>query len=494
MKAKTICILLMMLVLTITANYAQQEFTLTTGAANITASKATIDLPGLAGNPNAIIVATPLDDPATSNPHAIGVWYYGGKWNIFNTDHNNMPTGLRFKLEIYLSPAVNQFLHVVSGANFGSVRSYIDYPALNNNPNAQVRILQNHAPDNRTGFALNKYEAKAGYDASTGKWYIANINGNPLSPNTAYNIVITPGGTVGSTPSTISPNPSIVTMPTPTNLPVTEPTTIDPATLPTVKHQPSKSIQLGFDNLNNFVEKGLPPSADFPIDDLDLAAVMMAQQISKSDENSLPILLTALQTAGFTIIDETGKVLRTPIGEGKGQGLAIFDFEAVGALKLANHGVSLSLEKVAGQIVKGVPQISASEFADRYGTGDFQGKVDGGISLDKNSYQISITPPTINGTLQSGTENSSSGGVVQINHPFQITVLKNGSGDQTIILSEEANWKTTITSCQEVTPRPEQFRSQVIHLQHPGWQVAKQPEVSRSSRPSPGICSDVAGT
>ncbi len=195
-------ILFMELMLTASVSFAQQEFTFTTTAANTIASKSQIDMPGLANNPNAIIVATPLYDPATSNPHPIGVWYYNGKWNIFNADHAPMPAGLNFKLQVFLSPAVNQFLHIVSGASFGSVRSYIDNPAVSGNPNVDVKILQNHAPDNRSPYKLNSSEAKVEYDPAVGKWFIQNVNGLPLYPNTAYNIAITTGGAFGTNTNT----------------------------------------------------------------------------------------------------------------------------------------------------------------------------------------------------------------------------------------------------------------------------------------------------
>ncbi len=361
MKVKTIWGVILILALSVSANYAQ-EFTVTTTTANTVASKSTIELPGLANNPLAIIVATPLGDAETLNPHPIGAWYYNNKWNIFNTDHANMPAGLKFKLQVFLKPDFNHFLHIVTKVNLIGEGSEIDNPSLNNNPNAQVKILQNYAPDNRTGFALNKYEAKAGYNSSTGKWYIANVNGNPLCPNTAYNIVVTSGGTVGSTPSTPSTTPSstptMVTSQTPTISTTNEdPTSITLMTPePLAKTQPSKSFPLTFDNLNDFVEKGLPDSAPLPFGNIDHVAAVMAQQISKGDEKSLPMLLTALQVAGFTVINENGKVLLQP-ADGIGQGLAVYDFEAVGALKLAKSGQNMSLEKIAGIITKDTPQI-----------------------------------------------------------------------------------------------------------------------------------------
>jgi hypothetical protein len=115
---------------------------------------------------------------------------------------------------------------------------------------------------------------------------------------------------------------------------------------------------------DNFVEKGLPASADLPKDNLDRAAESMAKQISQSDGQSLSVLLAALQTAGFSIIDEKRTVLRKPSGGGSGQGLGFYDFEAVGSLKLEPRGINISFEQLAGAITKDTPQLSASTFAE----------------------------------------------------------------------------------------------------------------------------------
>src|SRR5215210_1726183 len=157
MKVGARLVLLIALSLAAADSFAQ-EITLTTTAANLVASKATIDMPGLAGNPQAIIVATPLGDTATLNPRPIGAWYYNGKWNIFNTDHATMPAGLKFKVRVFLKPDAGQFLHVMTKETLSDGVSFIDYSALNGNPNARLTIFQNHAPDNRPGY-LNKYEA-----------------------------------------------------------------------------------------------------------------------------------------------------------------------------------------------------------------------------------------------------------------------------------------------------------------------------------------------
>jgi hypothetical protein len=186
-------ILLTLLLLAATALMAAaQEFTHTTTSANTVASKSTIYAPGLANNPQAIVVATPTAETARANPHPIGAWFYGGKWNIFNTDHANLAPGLVFKVRVFAEPGPDRFLHVVTRDNVSEAVSYIDNPAINNNPDLQLIILQNHAPDNRA-FSLNAHDAKVAYNPVSGRWYIANVNGKALYPNTAYNVVVIGG-------------------------------------------------------------------------------------------------------------------------------------------------------------------------------------------------------------------------------------------------------------------------------------------------------------
>lgn len=182
-------LVLLLLVGLATATARTQEFMHTTTATNIVSSKSVLASPGLANNPNAIIIATPTEDTARANQHPIGAWYYNGKWNIFNTDHAVMSPGLIYKIQVFPEPGTNRFLHAVTRDNLSEGASYIDNPLLNNNANASVKILQNYAPDNRA-YNLNANHAEAKYNSASGKWYIANVNGKPLYPNTAYNVVV----------------------------------------------------------------------------------------------------------------------------------------------------------------------------------------------------------------------------------------------------------------------------------------------------------------
>ncbi len=173
---------------------AQQEYTLTTAPANTIASRALIDLPGLTGNPNAIILAIPLGSTQSMNTNPVGAWYLSGKWNIFNTNHANMAPGLSYKIQYYTNQGPQQFLHLVTLQNLGTDGSYIDNPELNNKPNAQFSIFLNHSPDLRAGSWLNPHLTKTGYSPNSGKWFIANISGQPLQKGAAFNIIISQGG------------------------------------------------------------------------------------------------------------------------------------------------------------------------------------------------------------------------------------------------------------------------------------------------------------
>ncbi len=217
MNCSKIIVGVLVIIIFTVINGLAQELTLTTMPTNTVASKSTIEMAGLANNPNAIIVATPLGDAATLNPHPLGAWYYNNKWNIFNTDHATMPAGLKFKLEVFLKPDANHFLHIITGENLDDQGSYIDNPLINNNPKAQIKILQNYAPDNRPPYNLNKFEAKAFFNSTSGRWYIANVNGKTLfqSVNTAYSIVISSGQNGDSTQPLSSPTTSAPPIPTP---------------------------------------------------------------------------------------------------------------------------------------------------------------------------------------------------------------------------------------------------------------------------------------
>lgn len=202
-----------------------QKFTFTTSPANASGPRALIDMPGLTGNPLAIIVATPIGETEMLNPHPIGVWYIGGKWYLCNVDIGVMPPGAKYRIQFFQRPGPNNFLHNVTNKNLGAEGSYIDSPVLNNNPNAQVSILQNHAPEVRSPFALNQGHAKAAYSSAAGRWYIYNADDKPLPIGCAFNVVVGSGGGTVAVSPTQTPGPG--------NTGGTNPGGINPTTTPT---------------------------------------------------------------------------------------------------------------------------------------------------------------------------------------------------------------------------------------------------------------------
>ena len=228
MKANTILGLILILALMVSANYAQ-EFTLTATAANTVASKVIIDMPALNGKPNAIILATKI---GTLDPFPIGAWYYNNQWNIFNINHNNMPIGSTFKVQVFPTRDADHYLHVVVTANNQTVpRMALNHPALDFHPGAQVKIFQNHDP-----YTRNPSEAKVYFDTAAKKWFIENVDGTPLKSNTAYNVVIA-ASAIGSNPNTNTPvgeaTPKNLTQ-TPNPTSTSDPTSISPtSTTPT---------------------------------------------------------------------------------------------------------------------------------------------------------------------------------------------------------------------------------------------------------------------
>jgi hypothetical protein len=187
----------LLIIITIAAknSYAQQQVTQTVTAQNrgCNATCSVIDIPELNNNPVAILFITPvLVNGANLNPHPIGANYmYQNKWSIFNLDGTAIPLGAKFNVEYYANPDATHFVYVLPQRVHFTDISYIDYAGLNNNPNAQIRVFP-HVSAN-AGYLWNRLDVKVEYDAAVSKWFIANLNGTPIAPDAAYNIMFSNG-------------------------------------------------------------------------------------------------------------------------------------------------------------------------------------------------------------------------------------------------------------------------------------------------------------
>lgn len=118
------------------------------------------------------------------------------------------------------------------------------------------------------------------------------------------------------------------------------------------------------DPLSNFPEDGLPEAAIIGSNPSFQAGAETAREILKFEENSLPLLIAALQKGGFGISDERGKVLYQP-RSGPGLDIGFFDFEVAGMLRGVGLGVGTSLNKLAAKYAGDGTDMSSAELARR---------------------------------------------------------------------------------------------------------------------------------
>lgn len=194
MKVSKFVLGLFILIICSASIYAQQQFTqtVTVQNKNCNAVCSVIDIPELNNNPNAIVFITQI---GTSNPHPIGAYYmYLSRWSVFNLDATALPVGAQFKVEYFVNPDANHFVYTIPPRTNTNNPAYIDNPGLNNNPNAQVRVFPHCSAT--IGNIWNKEEVKVEYDKTAAKWFIANLNGTPVTPGVAYNVMFSNGYSV----------------------------------------------------------------------------------------------------------------------------------------------------------------------------------------------------------------------------------------------------------------------------------------------------------
>jgi len=227
MKAlKIISGLFILIIATASANYAQQQFTHTVTARNRACNSTCtiLDVPELNDNPGAIIIVKPVTRGGNPNPHPVGVFYTDPRrWSIINLDGVAITEGAIFNVQYYPNPTSGQFVYVIPKQG---ITPCIDHPGLDGYPNAQIRFSATQSP---RGAYFNRDEIKIGYDAAARKWCVANLNSQPVRPDTAYNIVIDSSGSKTSdltklpdpiTNSTVK-TPGEIIIPCPASLPPT---------------------------------------------------------------------------------------------------------------------------------------------------------------------------------------------------------------------------------------------------------------------------------
>ncbi len=184
--------LIALLLLIALSSSAQQQFIHTATKANNSCNGdcTQLDNPDLNNNPDAILFVTPvLEGGVNLNPHLIGVYYFGKKWNIFNLDQKALPEGSKFNVQYSAKPDATHFKYSITNENIRKDGSaYIDHAALANKPTIKFHLFPSWIPVD--GGATNRYEIKTQFDPAAGKWFISNINERYLYARVAYNIII----------------------------------------------------------------------------------------------------------------------------------------------------------------------------------------------------------------------------------------------------------------------------------------------------------------
>ncbi|MDY8138117.1 hypothetical protein [Aquimarina sp. 2201CG5-10] len=161
--------------------FAQTVFKHTANTGNTKGHISSINHNSTNGKKDKILIVT--HNYGKSGPYvtkAIGVWYNGSKWTIFNQDRT--PLKAKTQFNVLVTNKSSKAFVVKSGANSNSIK--INHASLNNNPNATFLITPNWGTKgpynpNHTGVMYSK-----------GFWHVFNTNGKPFKAGTKFNILI----------------------------------------------------------------------------------------------------------------------------------------------------------------------------------------------------------------------------------------------------------------------------------------------------------------
>ena len=151
-------------------------------AANTSGHITTINNPYANNNPDAILIVTPNWNPSgiggTYNNHAIGVWYNGSRWTIYNEDGAAMPANAAFNVEV--SPH-GTFTHAATSTTGNA--SYFTNP-LAAPAGAHVLITHSFHP-------FSVYDTKkTGVYYGFGTWAVYLEDRTPMIPNAGFNVFV----------------------------------------------------------------------------------------------------------------------------------------------------------------------------------------------------------------------------------------------------------------------------------------------------------------
>jgi hypothetical protein len=146
-----------------------------------------IDHPALNNNANAIPFFTHRFTSTTNtySTGSLGIYFNGSNWEIFEQDFaQNFKLNSEFTIFVPSAGNNNAFVHTATPANINAHVTRLNHPLLNNNPNAQLQVVQRW--DN--GIYNNQHVSV--YFEAPGTWCIYNNSLDPMPLNATFGVLV----------------------------------------------------------------------------------------------------------------------------------------------------------------------------------------------------------------------------------------------------------------------------------------------------------------
>jgi len=178
---------------TVTVRRPGTTFVHRAGPGNIVKNATTLSHPTLDGRPHALIQVTATGSadgkPIERGTGALGVWYDGQRWSIFNQDMSEVATDRLFNVEVN-EPGPNLFVNL--GTSVGNT-SRVAHPSCDGDADAILLVTPNWNPNGHEG-TYNLANVGVWYDAAEGLWGVFNQDRQPMPVGAAFNIEVLRSG------------------------------------------------------------------------------------------------------------------------------------------------------------------------------------------------------------------------------------------------------------------------------------------------------------
>lgn len=170
--------------------YEYGDFSLRARADAPTANTFVVDHPLINGSPQLRLFATvnagPTDEPPlTTDADPFGVYYFSGRWRIFNQDPDAaLAVGVEFNVFVPRDGG-GSFVHAATAGNTSGHFTTINNSTLNSRPNRIVLATPNWNPGASPG-VYNPHTTSVGYFGSS--WFVLNNDFANIPVGAAFNI------------------------------------------------------------------------------------------------------------------------------------------------------------------------------------------------------------------------------------------------------------------------------------------------------------------